>query len=64
MPSSSPASPGTWPVPSSIIRNSFPTHCVSAAGEVQLQLDEAVRAVTQAGIHVVVAAGEPGCHFQ
>lgn len=29
----------------------------ASAGEVQLQLDEAVRAVTQAGIHVVVAAG-------
>lgn len=28
-----------------------------AAGEVQQQLDEAVRAVTAAGIHVVVAAG-------
>ena len=27
------------------------------AGEVQLQLDEAVQAVTEAGIHVVVAAG-------
>lgn len=40
----------------------FPIHGLNAAGEVQLQLDEAVRAVTQAGIHVVVAAGEPGCH--
>ncbi|PRW33666.1 peptidase S8 [Chlorella sorokiniana] len=30
---------------------------MSLGGEVQLQLDEAVRAVTQAGIHVVVAAG-------
>jgi subtilisin family serine protease len=31
--------------------------CDIAAGNVQLQLDEAVRAVTEAGLHVVVAAG-------
>lgn len=31
--------------------------CLWPAGEVQLQLDEAVRSVADAGIHVVVAAG-------
>ena len=37
--------------------NPAPSALPPPAGEVQQQLDDAVRAVTAAGIHVVVAAG-------
>ena len=64
------AAPASWPLPRCCCRLAagpafftpplVPPACPappSCAGEVQHQLDDAVRSLTEAGIHVVVAAG-------